>query len=99
MFGNRQADEHCREHGENIGLDKCHDALEAIHEDQHDSAEHGDAGADGDADLHGYEDNGDESQNYGVSCHHVGEKTNHQGERFGKNAKHFNDRHDGNGEF
>ena len=96
-FNSCQADEYGRKHGENHCLDEAYQALEAHHEDAHNDAQcrH--------RQLYGYrlgshqEDNTRDSHRDGMSCHHVGEKSDHQSEGLREYTHELDDGNDGNG--
>ena len=91
----RQSDEDGGEHREHHRLDEAHQAFEAHHEDAHDDAQarHGE--------LHGNslsgheEDDTRDSHRDGMTGHHVGEKSDHQGEGLGEDTYKLDDGNDG----
>ena len=99
VFRVSQADEHGAEHGEHVGLDECHQEFQGVHENHHDQTGECHGGADANAHLECDEDDARDGEDDGVSCHHVGEETNHQGERLCEDAEEFNDRHHRHGHF
>ena len=82
----RQTDEDGREHGEHHCLDEAYQTLEAHHEDAHDDAQCRHRQLYGDS-LRGYqEDDTRDGHRDGMTCHHVGEKSDHQGEWLGEDT-------------
>ena len=99
MFGFNpgQSDEDGREHREYHRLDEADQTLQAHHKDAHDDTEgrhrqlygHGLTGHEEDDTSDGHRD--------GMACHHVGEKSDHQGEGLGEDTHELDDGDDGDG--
>ena len=92
-----QSDKHGTEHREDISLNKGYQQLQAVHEEQHDDTER--FQTDTIAYAHGptQEYHAGEREDHGVTGHHVGKKTNHQGKGLGDDTKELDDGHDGRG--
>jgi len=91
-----QADEYGREHGEHHCLDEADQALEAHHEDTHDHTQSRHR------QLYGHrlgshqEDDTHDGHRDGVTGHHVGKKSDHQGEWLREDTHELNHGNDGN---
>ena len=94
MFWMSQSDEDGTEHSEDVGLDEGHQKLQAVHEEHHHETEQCQAGAKKCIQRPSDEDDSGERQDNGVTSHHVGKETDHQGEGFGDDTKQLDDRHD-----
>ena len=96
-FNSCQADEYGREHGEDHCLDEAYQALEAHHEDAHHHRQHRHR------QLYSHrlgchqEDDAGNGDGNGVTGHHVGEKSDHQGERLREDADELNHGNNGDG--
>lgn len=77
MFFMRKSDEHRTQHREDVCLDKGHKNLKTVHEEKHDYAESVQAETVTDTHRPTEEDHARETQNHGMSSHHVGKETNH----------------------
>ena len=92
-----KTDKYRTQHGEYVGLYECHQQFKSVHEQQHQDAEQVQT------DTHAYphcpakEDNAAEAEYHSVPCHHIGKKTDHQGERLGEDTEELDDGHQGDG--
>ena len=90
-----QSDEHGAEHREHHSLDEADQALEAHHEDAHQHRQGRHRELYGDSLRSHEEDDARDSHGYGVSCHHVGKESDHQGEGLREDAHELDERDDG----
>ena len=95
VLRHRQADEDSGEHREDVGLNEGNQTLQAVQEDGEDDRQWSHDAVDDWADVGGDEDNANECQEGGVTCHDVGKETNHQCHWLGEDAEELDDRHDG----
>ena len=95
MFLMRQSYEHRAKHGEHVGLNEGYEELKTVHEQQHNDAERVESETETNAHRPSEEDDAGETQYDSVSCHHIGEETDHERERFGKDTEQLNHRHYG----
>src|SRR5688500_2605432 len=79
--------------GENARLDKGHQYHDNVNKDGKSQRHRREAPADTFAHGAKYENERNEGDNNNVARHHVGEKTNHEGDRLGKNAQYLNRNH------
>ena len=86
-------DEHRTQHGEDVCLNKGHQHLKCIHEEQHDDTESIQTKTKSDTHRPTEEDHAGETQNHSVASHHVGKETDHQREGFREYSEEFDDRH------
>ena len=102
LFYVRHGDKHRRQHGEYHRLDVAYQHFKQHHENAqqhghrcHDASQHiTHHSAQGEHD----EDDARQGDGNDVTCQHVGEKSNHQSYRLGKDSEELNERHQGNGE-
>ena len=94
MFFVRQTDEYGAEHRKHIGLHECDQEFQGIHEEQHDDAEEVQAQTKAHAHAPSEEDDAGKTEDDGVTCHHVGKKTNHERKWLGKYTEKLYYRHD-----
>ena len=94
-----QTYEHGAEHSEDVGLDKGHQQFECVHEYHHYEAHKRKRCTKYCAQLACDENHANEGEDNGMATHHIGKQTNHQGKRFGENAKQLNNRHKWHGHF
>ena len=90
-FDTCQSDEDGREHREHHRLDEADQALEAHHEDAHDDTKGRHGQLYGNRLCSHKEDDARDGHSDGMACHHVGKKSDHQGERLGKDAHELDD--------
>ena len=91
MLRMRQTDEHGREQREHVSLNKGHQQLHTIHEEEHDGTEEIESETHAYAHRPAQEYHAREAQDDGVSGHHVGKETDHQCEGLGEDAHHLDD--------
>ena len=96
FFRMGQTDENGTQHRKHISLDESHQQFQTVHENHEQEAHNGQGGTNHSTQLARDEYHTGERKNNSVSTHHVGEKTHHQSERFGEDAKQFYHRHHGN---
>ena len=100
FFLHGHAREECREQRKDESLDEGHDTFQQSHKDVEKERHEGDTIAKGrTVQAAEDEDQGDDTEGDDVACGDVGEKTDHQHERLGKNADELHNRHQRDGEF
>ena len=91
----RQSYEDGTKHRKDVSLDEGHQELQTVHEEHHHETEQRQTRTQEGIQRPSDEDDSGERQDNGVTGHHVGKETDHQGEGLGDDTKDFDNRHDG----
>ena len=91
VLGMSKADEHSREEREDVSLNEGNEDLYEVHEEEHEAAEGVKAETHAGTHCPSEEDDAGKGEDDGVTCHHVGKETDHEGEGLGEDTNDLND--------